>query len=102
MLAYWARFHVNVGPSTQATIPFSEYQIVGGPLLLIMMVALFSKGAYRKRLSMELVHELGIVASASTIGVAVIVVLTFMLHQLEYSRGVIVYLWLFLLRSEEH
>jgi exopolysaccharide biosynthesis polyprenyl glycosylphosphotransferase len=96
-LAYWLRYGFKLGPTINGAVPFSAYQRVALLLLGIMMCTLFLKGAYRARLNREAVGECALIFSASTIAVAIVVVITFMLHMFEYSRGVIVYLWVLLI-----
>jgi exopolysaccharide biosynthesis polyprenyl glycosylphosphotransferase len=93
VVAYWARYSLKLGPHIQDQVPFGKYQPLALLVLGIMMSILLIKGAYRSRLSTEIVDELATIFSSATITVATIVVITAMLHQFEYSRGVIVYLW---------
>lgn len=95
--AFWVRYSLHVGPKISGGSSFLEYQDLGFLLLGIMLPTLFAKGAYHKRLSTEIIHEITAVFGAATIAVASIIVITFMLHRYEYSRGVIVYLWGFLI-----
>jgi exopolysaccharide biosynthesis polyprenyl glycosylphosphotransferase len=97
LAAYWARYAIGIGPYAHDAIPFSGYQGLAILLLGILMPTLFLKGTYRARLSTEIVDEMSAIFGAVTVSVASIVVVTFMLHQFEYSRGVIVYLWIFLI-----
>lgn len=97
VLAYWVRSRVHVGSGGYHAIPFSSYQGLALLLLGLMIPALFIKGAYRRRLGMESVEEMGAIISAATLTIAGVLVITYMLHLFEYSRGVIVYLWIFLI-----
>ncbi|MGI8968011.1 MAG: sugar transferase [Chloroflexota bacterium] len=97
VLAYWARFLVGLGPSETRALPFSAYQGLAGLLLIVMLPTLLAKGAYSRRINRGSMDEFGAVTSAATIAIATIIAITFMLHRLEYSRGVIVYLWIFLI-----
>lgn len=96
-LAYWLRYAVKLGPSIHDLTPFSGYQSVVLLLLGIMIPALLLKGAYRSRLSTEIADEVVTVISSATISIAAVVVISFMLHQLEYSRAVIGYMWVSLI-----
>jgi exopolysaccharide biosynthesis polyprenyl glycosylphosphotransferase len=98
-LAYVVRYELKIGPAIHQNIGFSAYQPVGLLLLAIMIPVLFVKDAYRPRMSTEVVDEFITVFSATTIAVAAIVVIQAMLQQYEYSRGVIVYLWIFVILS---
>jgi exopolysaccharide biosynthesis polyprenyl glycosylphosphotransferase len=62
-----------------------------------MIPVLFVKDAYQTRMSSEVVDEFVTVFSAGTITVATVVVINEMLQQYQYSRAVIVYLWLFVI-----
>ncbi|HEX8917326.1 MAG TPA: sugar transferase [Chloroflexota bacterium] len=93
VLAYWVRYALKVGPHIQESVSFSGYQPVALFLLGIMIPLLAVKGAYRSRLSRDVVDEAGLIFSTATITVASIVVITAMLHDYQYSRGVILYVW---------
>lgn len=93
VLAYWVRYSLGVGPQIQQRVAFDAYQPLAGLLLGIMVLVLLLKGAYRTRMSTDVVDELTAVFSAATVSVAGIVVITAMLHQDQYSRGVVVYVW---------
>jgi exopolysaccharide biosynthesis polyprenyl glycosylphosphotransferase len=95
-LAYFVRYRLAIGPQIQQQLPFSAYQPVALMLIVLMLPILTVKGAYRFRMSPELLDEFGTIFSTATISVAAIVVITAMLHQWGYSRGVIVYLWILL------
>lgn len=93
ILAYWLRYTLKLGPHIQDHITIWRYQPLAGLLLLVMMLVLLLKDAYRRRMSRDVVAESITIFSASTISVAAIVVVTAMLHQWEYSRAVILYVW---------
>lgn len=96
VLAYWVRYTLKVGPQIQQQLSFDAYQPVAILLLGTMLPVLLLKGAYRPRMSSDIIDEAGLIFSSSTISVAAIVVVSAMLQRYEYSRGVIVYLWLLL------
>lgn len=96
-LAYWMRYGLKLGPHISDTVAFSEYQWVAFLLLSIMMPTLLAKGAYRPRLGTEIADEVMTIFSAATISVASVTVVTYMLHQLEYSRAVMIYMWILLI-----
>ena len=99
VLAYWVRYSLKFGPHIREQLSFSAYQPVALLLLGIMMVVLLLKGAYRQRLSTEMVDEISAVVSSATISVAAIVIAEAMLQQFQYSRGVIVYVWVLVIVS---
>ena len=93
LLAYWVRYSLKVGPEIQSQVPLSSYMPLGVMLLSVMIPILVLKGAYGTRLGRELVDEVVTIFSAATTTLAAIVVVTTMLHRYDYSRGLIVYLW---------
>jgi len=93
MLAYWLRYILKIGPHIQQQISFQMYQPVVVLLLVIMLPTLLIKGAYRARMSTELMGEFATIFSAGTISVALLEVITAILRQWVYSRGVVVYVW---------
>jgi exopolysaccharide biosynthesis polyprenyl glycosylphosphotransferase len=97
VLALGARYRFDIGPRVAPEVPVANYPQLGVLVLGIMMFTLVMKGAYRRRLSTEVVDEIKTIFGAATIAIASVIVITYMLHRFEYSRGVIVYLWLFLI-----
>lgn len=93
VLAYWVRYSLKIGPQIHDQMGFAAYQPVAVLLLCLMMAMLFAKGAYRVQMSTEVFDEIGIIFSAATISIASIVVVTAMLQEWQYSRGVILYMW---------
>lgn len=96
VLAYWIRYSLKAGPQIHDQIAFGAYQPLAVLLLGTMMPILVFKGAYRPRMTTEIADEFAVIFSTATITVAAIVVITAMLQQYQYSRGVIVYLWVLL------
>lgn len=92
-LAYWVRYSLKLGPQIQDQVPLTLYEPLAVLLIAVIVPVLLLKGAYTVRLGRETVDEVVTVASSTTISVAAIVVVTAMLHQYVYSRGLIVYLW---------
>ena len=99
VLAYWIRYSLKVGPQIHQQLSFAAYQPVAVLLLVIMMPVLLFKGAYRLRLSTDIVDEVVVIFSAATITVAAVVVVEEMLQSYLYSRGVIVYVWVLLIAT---
>jgi exopolysaccharide biosynthesis polyprenyl glycosylphosphotransferase len=96
-LAYFARYSVHIGAGTGEIVPFAQYQGVALLLLGIMMPVLLAKGAYRTRMSTEIVDESVTIFSSATMTVATILVVTYMLHHFEFSRALIIYMWVLLI-----
>lgn len=94
VLAYWLRYSLEVGPAIHEQLAFRAYEPLALLLLGIMLPVLAIKGAYRRRMGTELLDEAGTIFSSATITVAAIVVITAMLQQWQYSRGVILYVWI--------
>lgn len=95
--AYWTRYSLKLGPQIQERVSAGQYLPLVALLLVVLMCVLAAKGAYSTSLSRESVDEIATIFSAATISIAVIVVVTTMLHRYEYSRGVILYLWLLII-----
>ena len=95
--AYWVRYDLLIGGAIKDSLGFSAWTPLIVPLLVLMLIALWAKGAYRLRMGDELQDDVTSAFSAATISVATIVVLTSMLQQYQYSRLVIVYLWVALI-----
>lgn len=97
LLAYWLRYTAEVGPQIQQRVAIGRYAPLAALLLAIILPVLMIKGAYTAKLGRELVDDMVTVFSAATISVAGLVVITTMLHQYDYSRGLVLYLWAFLI-----
>jgi len=95
--AYWVRYDIRLGPVIRDQLGFKAWTPLIGPLLALMLIALWAKGAYRLRMGDEVQDDVAAAFSAATIAVATLVVITSMLHQYEYSRAVIIYLWIALI-----
>ncbi|HLJ69656.1 MAG TPA: sugar transferase [Chloroflexota bacterium] len=93
-LAYWIRYTLKIGPAIQSQVSFADYQPVGLILLVVTILVLLLKGAYRFRLSRDTVDEVSTMFSTVTIAVSIVVVISALLHSWEYSRAVIAYVWL--------
>ncbi|MGH2448463.1 MAG: sugar transferase [Chloroflexota bacterium] len=96
-LAYRARYQFGIGGKVHDFVSFTAYQPLVLLLVAVMVLALLTKGAYQFRLAHGTIDEIGAIASAATIAVAAIVIITAMLHRYGYSRAVIVYLWILLI-----
>lgn len=91
--AYWVRYTLRIGPIIREHVPLTDYWPVALLLVAIMIPTLLVKGAYARRFRWEIVDEVSTVISATTITIASVVVITAMLHRYDYSRGVILYVW---------
>lgn len=96
-LSYWMRYRLQLGPHVGSVATFFQYQGVALLLLGIMMPMLYAKGAYRRRMSTEIVDEAITIFSAATVGIASVLVITFMAHDFAYSRAVVIYMWILLI-----
>lgn len=94
--AFWVRYVIGVGPSTSYEASWIEYQGLAILVTMIMIATLAGKGMYQRRMSIDIARESVATFNAATTTVAIVIVVSFMLHQFDYSRGVLVYLWIFL------
>lgn len=94
LLAYQLRYTFKLGPQIQAHMTLENYWPIGAMLIGIMIPTLVFKGGYASRFGRELLDEVVTVFSAATITMAAIVVVTTMTHHWDWSRGLIVYLWI--------
>ena len=97
LTAYWIRYDLELGPHIRDQLGFEAYRPLLFPLFVLMLFALWAKGAYRLRLGDEIEDDISAIFSAATISAATIVVLAAMLQQYQYSRGVMIYLWVSLI-----
>jgi exopolysaccharide biosynthesis polyprenyl glycosylphosphotransferase len=97
MCAYVARFDLHIGPPIRQSVGLSSYQFLACLLIAVLLPLLLFKGAYRMRMGSGVVQDVARVAGASTTAVATILVISFLLKELDYSRGVVLYLWLFVM-----
>lgn len=93
LAAYWVRYDLRLGPAIRDQLGFDAYLPLLLPLFALMILTLWAKGAYRLRLGNEMQDDMTAALSAAVTSVATIIVLTAMLQQYQYSRGVIVYLF---------
>jgi len=91
--AYIMRYDFGLGPPIHAVTSFLTYQMLAVPLICVMIVLLFRKGLYQRSLNADIGPQLTAIVGSATVSVGILVVASYMLHQLEYSRGVIVFLW---------
>lgn len=94
IFAYWARYGLELGARVHDSIAFTGYQSVAVLLLGIMIPTLLARGAYRTSLSMDIVDEAKAIFGAATVSIASVIVITYMLHEVSYSRGVMLYSWI--------
>jgi exopolysaccharide biosynthesis polyprenyl glycosylphosphotransferase len=94
LLAYQLRYTFKLGPGIRAQMTLGNYWPLAAMLVAIMIPTLVVKGGYGSRFGRELLDEVVTVFSAATITMAAIVVITTMTHEWDWSRGLMVYLWL--------
>jgi exopolysaccharide biosynthesis polyprenyl glycosylphosphotransferase len=97
--AYWVRYDLQIGPAipTRDLVGFKAWTPLILPLLAFMILCLWSRGAYRLRMGDEVQDDFAVAFSAATLAVAALIIVTAMLHEIEYSRAVIIYLWIALI-----
>jgi exopolysaccharide biosynthesis polyprenyl glycosylphosphotransferase len=93
LLAYQLRYTLKLGPEIRAQMTLGNYRPLAAMLLALMIPTLMVKGGYGSRLGRELLDEAITVFSAATVTMGAIVVITTMIHQWDWSRGLMVYLW---------
>lgn len=93
LLAYLLRFYLGPIPVYRGIPPLAPYLVLLVPILLVWAVAFRTFGLYRPRRLGSRLEEVRAVALAGTLGVLVLVTLTFFARSFEFSRLVIAYFW---------
>lgn len=93
LLAYYLRFYVGPIPAYLGIPSLTPYLVLLVPILVVWAVAFRTFGLYRPRRLGSHFQEVWDVAKASTVGVLVLVALTFFARSFEFSRLVIAYFW---------
>ncbi len=93
LLAYSLRFFLGPIPVYRGVPPLGPYLVLLAPILVVWAVAFKTFGLYRPRRLGSRLEEMWDVAKASTVGVLVLVTLTFFARSYEFSRVVIAYFW---------
>ena len=97
VLAYWIRYTLGIGPAIQDQVSLRQYEPFFLLLMMVMLPVLLFKGAYRHRLSRDLTDDFTTVFSAATISIATVIVVTYLTHKWQYSRAVVVYVWVLMI-----
>lgn len=94
MAAYYVRFHgsLEAPRGVPGFRPYAELLVVILPLWLLFFRA---RGLYRPWRSQSLVREIGAVIAANAMGVIALIVISFFLRSYFYSRGVLLFFFLF-------
>ncbi len=93
LLAYSLRFYLGPIPVYRGVPPLRPYLALLVPILVVWAVAFRAFGLYRPRRLGSRLGEVWDVAKASTVGVLILVALTFFARSYEFSRLVIAYFW---------
>lgn len=93
LLAYYIRFYLGPIPVYRGVPSLNPYLVLLVPILVVWAVAFRAFGLYRPRRLGSRLREVWDVAKASTVGVLVLVALTFFARSFEFSRLVIAYFW---------
>ncbi|MGH2347611.1 MAG: sugar transferase, partial [Chloroflexota bacterium] len=97
--AYFLRYRVGWVPGGRGTVPvpFADWMPFGLLFGLVAVTSLALSGQYRRRLGRDLLDELPTIMRCTLIAVGAVVILTAVLPIAEYSRLVVVYLWILLI-----
>ena len=93
LVAYYLRFHVGPVPVYLGIPPLAPYLVLLVPILVVWAIAFRAFGLYRPRRLGSRLEEVWDVAKASTVGVLVLVTLTFFARSYDFSRVAIAYFW---------
>jgi len=104
-LSYWLRFHSQISQLVSRygwrinfevlyTLPhFDSYIKILSFSTLLILVVLYYNGLYKIRAGLEPLQEVLLVVKSTIISFLGIVVITFALHEIYFSRGVLFYSW---------
>ncbi len=93
LLAYYLRFYLGPVPVYRGIPPLTPYLVLLIPILVVWAIAFRAFGLYRPRRLGSRLEEVRDVTKASTVGVLVLVTLTFFARSYDFSRVVIAYFW---------
>jgi exopolysaccharide biosynthesis polyprenyl glycosylphosphotransferase len=91
--SYYVRYDLSLGPRVRDNLGIDAYLPLLPGLFALVLASMWFKGAYRLRLGKEIEDDITATFSAATISVATLIVVTAMLQHYQYSRGVMIYLW---------
>lgn len=91
--SYGFRFYLGPIPVWKGIPSFGQYSEILAAIVIIYLVVFRVYGLYRSMRFASRLDEMLAVVKASTLGLLILVSLTFILHQYEYSRGVFLYFW---------
>jgi exopolysaccharide biosynthesis polyprenyl glycosylphosphotransferase len=95
LLAYSLRYDLRLGPDQGEFFdaPFSAYGLAEGVLLAVMLALLSRRGLYRLKRGMQWLDEVGIIATATTTGISVLVMVFYLFRPGVTSRAMLFYAW---------
>ncbi len=93
LLAYYLRFYADLVPVYRGVPPLGPYLVLVVPILVVWAMSFRAFGLYRPRRLGTRLGEVWDVTKASSVGVLVLVTLTFFARSFEFSRAVIAYFW---------
>ena len=100
-LSYWLRYEYGLGGTGARFIhvPFEMWLRFELLLTVLVPAALAIHGLYRQRLGLEWLGEMFSIARAATLGMAVAIIVTFLVKDLidEHSRLVLLYTWVLMI-----
>jgi exopolysaccharide biosynthesis polyprenyl glycosylphosphotransferase len=97
--AYWLRYEVEfiVPLAEQNYVPFGEYLPIALSLIVILIPVYALEGVYRRQRGRSWLDEAYALFKSTLIGIAVLVVITFYLRPLFYSRLMFAYVGILIL-----
>jgi len=93
LASYALRFYLGPIPVWKGIPEFRQYAGLLVFILIIYLVVFRAYGLYRSMRFSSRIDEVFALVKASTLGLLVLVSLTFIFRQYEYSRGVFLYFW---------
>ncbi len=91
--SYGFRFYLGPIPVWKGIPTFGEYAEILAAIVVIYLIVFRAYGLYRSMRFASRIDETFAVVKSSTLALLILVSLTFILHQYEYSRGVFLYFW---------
>lgn len=91
LLSYYLRFYTQIVPVTKGIPPFSRYNVLTLPVVLLWVTVFSYFRLYRTSRIMRRTTELGRVLRAHGTAVAIFVTLTWVVTEYQFSRGVIAF-----------
>jgi len=101
--AAWCSTHPPLPVQTVIyNVPYHDWAPFEALITLVMVPLLLLSGVYRRRLGLEWLGQVFVVARVTTVGIGLAIIATLFFRNLvpelnQYSRGVLVYTWLLII-----